>query len=341
MTLNSLSGFGSLSARLVASWRLSPLLAGLRWWSAQLLACLPESWRTRLDGYRQPRWVHWPLQPQVCAGQNNTITLLMPACEVLLCPLTLPAQAVRNLKAIVSFELDKYTPFTRDEVCFDALVDVVTPGKPLAVTLVVIKRSRLLSALDDARAQGLAVGRVDAADAAGQPLGIDLSSTLRSAASTRLPQLRLAASLMALLLVVLLALSWVSNRQLRLETMRQEIAELRVQAKQVDTLRRQLQLRVDTEKTLELNAAKRRNSLALLDALTRCINVDTWLEELQVHADGQVRISGLSRKASELPSQLANCAHLVAPTFQGGVQPDHNSTLEHFTLQATRQDSGA
>jgi general secretion pathway protein L len=141
--------------------------------------------------------------------------------------------------------------------------------------------------------------------------------------------------------LLLIAVTWVGNREQKLADMNEQVAQLRVRAMEVDAMRTQLQKRTEMETTLGLQNARKQTSVELLNELTSCISADTWLDQLDVRADGTVIVSGLSRKASALTSELMRCVSLDRAEFQGGIQPEHNSDMERFNIQAYRRVPGA
>ena len=106
---------------------------------------------------------------------------------------------------------------------------------------------------------------------------------------------------------------------------------------EVDGMRKQLLARDETEKTLNLQSNRRQTTLEFLTNLTGCMNKDTWFDHLEIRKDDVINLSGMSRTASELPSLLMRCANLQKAAFQGGVQPDHDSGMDHFSITATRR----
>lgn len=328
-----------LGERLQGHWQASPLARLLPWWRDELCACLPVRLRQRLTRRQPVVGVRWPLAAGATPAGDTAVTLLLAPSLVLECELQLPCLSRPALRKVLSFELDRYTPFTPEQVHFDAQVRAgATPGQN-RVRLVLIERARLAQQLSEAHALGLQVAAVDVTDEHGAGRGLELlPQTAEARARQRVGWLR--TGLMGASGVLLLACldAWVVHRTQALEARATQLAQLRQQAQQVDAMRKQLQARNSLERALRQRESQRLGSVALLDLLSRCVPEDTWLEELRLNADGSLLFSGSSRQASGLPAQLGQCAGLEKVTFQGGIQPDRTSRLERFTLHAQRPE---
>ncbi|WP_458131704.1 type II secretion system protein GspL [Pseudomonas sp. R3-41] len=333
--------FSSLRYHLHERWEGSPIPAFFKWWFNELLACVPSTWRHRLSDRNLTPIIHWPLKTPLDHETDRAVVLLLAADQVLLCQLQLPLQSARNLKSVLTFELDKYTPFKAEQIYFDARSRASENQALLQISLVLIERSRLDVAVQSVEAQGVRVVSVDAMDETGRPYGVDLLPRQhRDIRATRLRYTKYALSVGIGFLVLLLMMTWVGNCEKELIEMREQVVSLRTRAMEVDRMRKQLQERTEIEKALVLQDKQKQTSVAFLNELTNCVPTDTWLEQLEMHLDGSVTLSGLSRQSNLLPAELMRCAGLEKATFQGGIQPDRESGLERFNIVAHRRKAG-
>lgn len=324
-------------SKIKALWDRSFLKLALYWWRENLLACLPGKWKVYISDTVQPIRVDWPLPLDVVPGVEKKVILALPASEVLVCPISLPWGALRKLRAVVNFEVDKYTPFSADQVRFFLLLGAAFPGKSFNITLVVIEYRRLQSIIEKVHAEGLKVDRIDVKIASNSTMGINLMP-LEGERKYRalLAKTRLVASSFIVVLAVSVGVAWLDKEHARLDAMRQELKLIRNQAQEVEAMRQRLQTRKEMEQVLRRSAPGEGQSLAFLSVLTHCLGADTWLTELNNDTNGELRMVGYSRQASALPARLMDCAGLDRVRFQGTVQADRNTALERFTLLAQR-----
>jgi general secretion pathway protein L len=280
-------------------------------------AGLLQSVRDRLDEGSAPRW------------------LLLPPEAVLRRVLSLPEAAQPRLREVLAFELDRQTPFTAAEVSYEGRVlSRDAASGQLQVQLTVLPRSRLeaeLAALGPL-APGLAGVDVLAPD--GGPQGLNLLPEARRAhRMDPVRRLNLAlAGVAAFCLVATLLLS-LHNRSQRLESLRQEVAQATIEAREARLLRNQLQTASQAANFLAAHRAGRPTMLEVLDDLTRRIPDDTAMDKLAINDDVLVLV-GLSRSAPALVGLLQESPLLVSPALSGPVQADPRAGRDRFTLNA-------
>lgn len=327
----------SLRYKWCEQWQRSIFPRFFNWWITELIACAPTAWGKWLSAHRQPTELRWPFQA-LSDVSSGAVCLVLTADEVWHSELELPKQAAHNLRSVVSYELDKYTPFTHDQIYFDVKARHIEQSDLLQVLLIIVDRPRLDKVLHEASALGINVARVDALDRSDRPLGINLMPhAAQTRAGSRLRLTRYALCALIILLLISIPATLISKREQGLENMHQELTQLRRQAMEVDGMRKQLLARDETEKALNLQSNRRQTTLEFLTNLTTCMNKDTWFDHLEIRNDNVVNLSGMSRTASELPNLLMRCATLQKAVFQGGVQPDHDSGMDHFSITAMRR----
>lgn len=327
----------SLGYRWREEWQRSVFPRFFKWWITELVACAPASWRESLNRRCKPRQLIWPLKAPWNIPSGARVDLVLTAGEAWSCELELPKQTANNLRPVVSYELDKHIPFTRDQVYFDVKAKSAEQPGMLQVMLVIIDRPRLNKVLDDAKALGIEVESVDVLDTSGRPMRLNLiPHSTQTSAGRRLRQTRYALCAAIALILISIPATLITKREQRLEIMRLELADLRSQAMEVDDMRKQLLARDETEKALNLQSSRHQTILALLENLTACVNHDTWLDHLEIRSDQVINLSGMSLNASDLPSLLMRCANLQKAAFQGGVQFDSESGMDRFSVTATR-----
>lgn len=329
-----------LQAQLHGQWRDSRAQQLWQAWLNELHALLPVALRARLLKQAHERVIDWPLSGPVKQNNDERLILLLPADHLLTQTLLLPTAALRDVHTVIGFELDKFTPYPRDQLHYVARV-TGKQGALAQVLLVAILRERLQPLLDACTAQGLALHAVDGRDEQGRRLSVDLLPAEQKPARrrhSRWPRYLVLAC--CALLIGCMAL-WLNARTRMVEAMQQHVDEQRVQVLAVQNLRRELINSQGAAQYLaRLKAAQPTLSSVLVD-LTGCLGADTWAEQLEIADGGGVSLSGQSAKASALITRMKDCKTLSDTQFQGIIQPDADTGKERFSLRAQLRKEAA
>lgn len=273
----------------------------LAWWGGELAALLPPALRRR----RRTR-------------------LVLPADQALIRTVSLPLAAEENLREVLAFEMDRFTPFKAEDMVFDALVTHrdAEQGR-LAVLLVAARRGAVedLLAVTRRRPAGIAVE--------GAPEAIDLLP--RRPARLDRPATALAALCLALALA-LAALPFYRQYQ-RLEALRDQVAGLREAAAESEALRREIEQALAAERFLIDARLKRPSALAALEELATITPDDSWVQQVQMSAEG-IEFSGMAASAEALLRELEDSPYFTAAAFRAPVNQDNASGRERFALAA-------
>ena len=262
--------------------------------------------------------------------------LCIPGTRALVRGLTLPLAAEENLRQVLSFEMDRQTPFKADQVYFDGRVLLRNPAaRTMQVELVVLPRAQL-----DAQIAGIAGGALELDgvdiwqdDAVRRHINLLPPERRARRRNVRLP-LNLGLAAFSIILLLVNMSESLGNRAVALEAMSGEVAKANAQALQVSELRKTLQDSIAGANFLADKKLTNAPIIALLDDVARRLNDDTYLERLQID-NQQVQLQGQSKEAANLISVLAASEYLANPNLQGQIQPDPRSGKERFQIQAT------
>ncbi|GMV28364.1 MAG: hypothetical protein AMXMBFR59_04890 [Rhodanobacteraceae bacterium] len=358
--------------RLRARYAKTPLPRFFAWWGGELLSFLPPSWRAALAEGRESLLLHVADNRlvlrregvrgatefgQIDLGQDVEVQrgdfqrqraridepqlrqfFCVPTTRMLRRSLNLPAAAEDNLRQVLSFEMDRQTPFKADQVYFDHVVrgrDAV--GRQLQVDLVVMPRAAFDEAIAPAVQLGIPLDGVDCwvDEASGTRMGVNLLPPDRRA---RRSNQRLWINLGLAALAVILALGvmarTVTNRQVALENMTAEVEKSQQDAKQAAALRKTLEETIESANFLTQKKRTVVPAIELLRDLTERLPDSTYLERLNVTEDGRVELQGLSDRSENLIAELQKSRVLADPAFQGVVQPDPRVKKDRFNLVA-------
>jgi general secretion pathway protein L len=339
---------------------MSSLSAFFNWWGRELAAMLPTGLRrvlwprpdlvlaapteaglalARTGRRREDLGLASALDKPVLSRLRRSLTngqaclaLVLPPSRMVLRDAALPMAAEADLAKVMSFEIDRLTPFPVDEIYYGFQVRErnAASGK-LTLDLAFTPKDAAQADLDRLAGLGLKVDRLDAAGTDGAPLGFNLlpDSGPRSVSwSTRISAVLLLASLLFSAAAGYVALS---AREARVEELRGQVAEARraaIASQDAVTMAgdpaQVFAYRLKTETTRAIDVL-----LGVTDALP-----DTaWLETLS-HSEGRVSITGVAADASALIGVLEAHPLFANPVFQSPVTPDDQGRGQRFSLAA-------
>lgn len=358
--------------RLRASFAKTPIPGFFRWWADELLRCLPQRWRgvlaersdTLLLDHVGDVLMVWrergqdapfefgripldlPPEEQLALFSRLRGSIDNPAVRTLLCidgeralrrMVAFPAAAEANLRQVLSFEMDRQTPFKAEQVYFDSrIVSRDGNGRNIQVELVLMPRAQVDAEVAAIAGGTLPLDGIDIwkRDSLSSRRHVNLLPLERRSRrrNLRTPIIAGGVLLVLMLLFANMALS-LSNRSQAVEMMRAEVDRLDTSARKV---RAQRQVLEDSIGGANFLADKKRTTpavVAILDDVTTRVPDNTYIERLNIE-NGQVQLQGQSSEAAKLIALLADSPFIANPTFQGPIQPDARSGKERFQITA-------
>ena len=264
------------------------------------------------------------------------VCVRLPSTDGLRHVITLPLAAEENLQEVVSFELERLTPFRAADVYFAArLVRRDAARQRLEVDLTVAPRAVVEEALQALAQLGLTPDLVEvaAADPAEPPSGnlLPAPRQLGERRALRRPAVVLAA------LATGLATVAVALPLQRAHTTAQALASQLEDAKALaaDGVRLQKEIeRLRADGQFLINRKRQSATVSeVLNEITRLLPDDTWLMELQVNG-ADIRIDGESPAASALIGLMEQTPLFRDAAFGSPVMQDAASGREHFQIGA-------
>jgi general secretion pathway protein L len=254
--------------------------------------------------------------------------LRMPARKVLRRTLVLPLAAESNLRELLGFEMDRYTPFKADAVYYQhTILSRDRARGRLQVELAVVPRSEADPLLAAARRDGA------------EPLALDLGNALVELPAARRRRLFFftVTSLVVVLAVAAAALPlWrKAEAAARLEA---EVERLAGEPAAADQARKALAAFDAEARLLTDRRALRPSALEVLAELTRVLPERCSLNHVELSGT-QLRVRGQAADAAALVSALEGSAFFRGAGFEGSVTREPGERMERFTLVATAQRS--
>lgn len=285
------------------------------------------------------------LYEQLVQGADKRLLqmeLVLPREQVLCKQLNLPAAARGSLREALGFQIDKLTPFTRDQVYFDAVEHGLAQGGSTVVTeLQVVAKAFAEPWLKQlSRVTALPVARLQVEQPQNRPSGVNLLGEL-AVSSLWLRRLNLN-SYLAMLLVFMLAVAVVAPvAKLRMNVLlnKQEIVRLNQQLGATRQSWYELQKNVDGLDLMLAEHARSAKPRLILDELTQRIPDDIFLRAVLIDK-GRVELSGMGQNVVNLVQRLNESEHFEQASFASAITRDR-SGLDVFVISMQLKSFGA
>jgi general secretion pathway protein L len=263
------------------------------------------------------------------------VCLRLPAGGALRNIIAVPLAAETNIREVVSYELDRHTPFKVQDVHFAArLVGRDTSAQRLRVELTIISRAAVDAALTAARGLGFKPDRVEVGggDPAkpSSPLVLEDEKPVTHHFGRGLNVALAAAVLILAAVAVYLPYQTDEIRMARIET---QLAEVKMKTAELKRVTGEIAaLREDG--TFLINRKRRAPNVSeILAAITTVMPDETWLVEFQLSA-AELQLAGFSTSASDLIGFLEHTPIFRNTAFRSPVTQDPASQRERFHIAA-------
>ncbi len=266
--------------------------------------------------------------------RRDAIVLALPDERVLRKTLDLPLAAEAELVSLLRFELDRQTPFSPEQACFDYRVTARDrqTGR-IKVELAVAPREVVERALSIATGWGLEPGLVTVAgdEEAERPFDLSGRTPTNGFGGRAILTAGLAAAAAGLLAVaVALPLQWQADAADEAE---RALAAAREAAREAADLREALGRHRQDSRFLLDRKLNTPMAVAVLAHLTRLLPDDTYLFELRLQG-GRLRVRGYAPAASPLLELFERHPRLREARFESPVTRVPGIDKERFDLSA-------
>lgn len=254
----------------------------------------------------------------------------LPEDVMLMRRLQLPAQVRDNLHQVLTYELDRLTPFNSQQVYFDARVLAGRAhGNKIDVELALCPRERAAPWLAHLAASRLPVSTLTWAGAWPEANLLPAQARPRPSLTPWLLIWLLVLLVVTLIAAVLITPLW--QRQHQQDRLTQELRRVGTEAEQVSQVREALErAQLGSVAVLERKREHPRMADLLLE-LTDLLPDDTWIQTLN-YRDGEVDIRGESGQATALISLLERGPGISNVTFRSPVMQVATSGSERFHI---------
>lgn len=257
--------------------------------------------------------------------------------------LALPLAAEENLRQVISFEMDRLTPFKADQVYFDyEIIEKDPDQKRLRLRLVVAPRQRIDQIVGQIMPWGIRPEAAMFKDAGDQKIlrhqiGLSASGDREGRSSRR--RMNLGLALLTIVLLVAVIAIPIRHKQQTLDELQQSIEKTRDAAQEAARMRAELEQLSSGSKYL----AKRKHDTPLvietLDRLAELIPDTAWLNRLQLNGK-ELNIQGQAVATTILIERLESSEHFTAAAFTSPVKQNSRTNKEQFNLTVEVSSKG-
>ncbi len=261
------------------------------------------------------------------------VVLEVKQSQVLTREIRLPLAAKSNLHQVVAYELDRYTPFTAEQVYYDVqITGKDTETGQLSAQLALIPRQKL----DDLCAELIDCGlqptvarlvEEDEQSPAFNLLPAEFRPKKRSI--SKIINAAIATLLLLLLLGLLLVPLWSEKRVVA--ELEREVKAVSEVANQVQTLQQSLETQLQETNFLLDQKRAQPVLIHMFNDLTKRIPDGTWLTYLQ-YKDGNLQVRGESPDASSLIALVEASSVFQNTRFVSPVTRNTASNTDRFQL---------
>ena len=320
--------------------------AGLawRWWVSEIAKLLPENLRQIIATTNQRLVISAEHDDFVVHHGNakqlreigRQCSFLLSEEQILTRTITLPMAAEENLREVLSFEMDRQTPFSADQVYYDFVItERSSASNTLSLELLVAPRP----VVDDAVARLAAAGiQVDVITTRGLDSNIEVPMNLlpkgaRSNRNTILQRLNVSLATLAILLVISAITLPLIQKDQKIRSLEAEVQVATVAARASSQLRREVEELVSGSSYLVDKKQAEPTIVYLLDEMTGVIPDNTWVNRIDISND-EIQLQGQSGSAAGLIALIEASPTFGNAQFRSPVTQIVRTDQERFHLSA-------
>lgn len=254
--------------------------------------------------------------------------------DVLFKSISLPSAARADLRNVIYFEMEKYTPFSQEDVCFDFKVkNSPAWSEEIEIDLAVAPRSRVDALVSRLAELGLPPARV-VASAPGQSWDNGFCFLGMAQKAKRRVYRRLLPAVLGAMSAVLVGLAvYLPIERTRGEaaTLAMDLSILREQAKTASDLQAEIDELTGAQDFITDKKRMRPSITGILSDITRLLPDDTWLFELRIN-DMEIGLQGFSPAAQELIGLIEREPQFQKASFRSRLTRETKGNRERFHI---------
>ncbi len=267
---------------------------------------------------------------------GTALDIQISSTEVLTRQVSLPESTEENLYEVIQYEMDRYTPFSKDDVYFDYRIEERNKErKTIKVLLIVIRRELLDPVFSALESSNVHLRNIDIHNSSNPEQSLNNVNLLREnkaiGKGKKLSNKRLMAA--ALGLLVLTGLTPIILNYYQIHKLNSELESMEGTVNKVKKLQNEYSKMQDQVGYLISIKDDNPSIVEMLNILTKVIPDHTHVQRLSLEG-GSLSIQGQSASASDLipiidQTGLFNDIRFAAPVTQSG-----SDNLERYSISA-------
>ena len=276
-----------------------------------------------------------PDQKKVLTGASE-VRLCLEKKKYLIKKVTLPIETEENLREVLSFEMDRQTPFTANQVYYDYVVSGRDKkARTLEVTLVLAPIERLTYALEVLQGNKIVINAISPCE---EHIGIFNRVNLLPPEKREKPKkgFRYINYLLLLILFLLLLANLalpIWQKSIYAKKLELEVDEFKQKSVEAVALRKKVDQAKLENKFLEEKKRDTFQILQILNELTMVVPDDTWVSNFEVR-NREVHLHGQSVASASLISLIDASPLFNNVSFRSPVTQNRKNNTERFHISA-------
>lgn len=265
------------------------------------------------------------------------VVLRIPAQQSVIQDVFLPAAAADNLHQVMSYELDRYTPFNKEQVYFDVIkIGAVNSNSLIHLILILVQKSTLETMYEQCLNLGLtpfyaqSAAQIDTPDKLDKEYNL-LPKSLCQKTSKKPLFIMLGSMLLTLALLVTLLLLPIKMAEERLSDLKQHARKVEKVALEIEDSKKSIDYLYQAAQNIidKKNAAP--SLIKVVETISKVFNDDTWVSNLR-YFNQTLQLTGQSGSASNLIGSLEKSDLFNNTRFISPVTKDNRTGLERFKI---------
>ena len=276
---------------------------------------------------------------QVASKDDLALDIQINETEVLTRQISLPANTEENLYEVIQYEMDRYTPFSKEDVYCDYRIEERIKDKQLIKVLLIVVRKEILNPVVNAiEGSGVHLQSIDVIDAQNPERSLHNVRLLRSYADIGKSKKSSVKWLLGALagLLLLTSITPLIINYIHIQKLSDELAGLEKTVQKVKQLQNEHTKMRDQVGYLVDIKEKNPSIIELLNLLTRSVPDHTYVNRLSLEG-GLLSIQGLSASASELIPIIDQMGMFDDIRFAAPVTQSGGDGSERFSITAQIQ----